>query len=182
MKKKTDKKVVKKITTKQAQKKKVEKSKVDQKENLEVLNGFPNVEKEGPTKVVPFGGIEEAAKEVVTVLTETKEIVENVANKLETTDWTFEKFEDIKEGVEEFIKDVKEVVEDIVEEIKEIPQSVKDTFERFINIYSPPVITKENAEIKEEKGRYKIVVNSSAKGIESSMPKFIDSLEVEIKK
>lgn len=103
-------------------------------------------------------------------------------SNVETKELSVEILERLEGEVREFKEDVEDLIEDVIEDIKEIPQKVKDAFKRFIDIYSPPVITEENAKLEEKNGKYKIVVNCAEKGIEGSMPKFIDSLEVEIKK
>lgn len=53
-----------------------------------------------------------------------------------------------------------------------------DTYEKFINVYSPSVITTDNAKLDKRNGKSIILVSYSEKGIENSMPKFIDGLAV----
>jgi hypothetical protein len=77
---------------------------------------------------------------------------------------------------EEFIPDFEGV--DSKPATDQFSESDSETFKKFINIYSPPVITKDNARLAKTPRGETFIKVSCDKQTEGSMPKFIDGLTV----
>lgn len=61
--------------------------------------------------------------------------------------------------------------------VEEAPDSIKEVFEKFLNTYAPPILSKENVHLEKRKG-WKIIVNCPS--VVGAVPASLDNIEIVI--